>query len=94
MEPMAYGALNLKPWEFGRLTPGEFVQLLNGYKWRMEQKQVLLAQFVAPIINTCTNRELKKPVTVEMLLGIERKADKKSNDQAKEELKKLLAEVG
>ena len=94
MEPMAYGALNLKPWEFGRLTPGEFVQLLNGYKWRMEQKQVLLAQFVSPIINTCTNRELKKPVTVEMLLGIERKADKKSNDQAKEEIKKLLAEVG
>ena len=94
MEPMAYGALNLKPWEFGRLTPGEFVQLLKGYKWRMEQKQVLLAQFAAPIINTCTNRELKKPVTVEMLLGIEHKADKKSNDQAKEEIKKLLAEVG
>ena len=94
MEPMAYGALNLKPWEFGRLTPGEFLQLLNGYKWRMEQKQVLLAQFVATIIKKCTNRELKKPVTVEMLLGIERKADKKSEDQAKEEIKKLLAEVG
>ena len=38
MEPMAYGALNLKPWEFGRLTPDEFVKLLKGYKWRMEQK--------------------------------------------------------
>ena len=94
MSPIAYGALDLKPWEFGKLTAGEFLDLLRGYKWRMEQKQILLASFVAPVINTCTNRELKKPVTVEMLLGIERKADKKSNDQAKEEIKKLLAEVG
>jgi len=94
MAPLAYGALQLKPWEFGRLTPGEFIALLEGYKWRMEQRQILLAQFVAPIINTCANRELKKPVTVEMLLGREPKGEKKSSEQAKDELKQLLAEVG
>lgn len=27
----------LRPWEFGRLTPGEFMQLVDGYRWRQEQ---------------------------------------------------------
>lgn len=94
MEPMAYGALGLKPWEFGKLTPDEFVKALDGYKWRREQEQVLLARFVAPIINTCSNRELKRLVTVEMLLGVEPKADKITKERAQEEMKKLVSEVG
>lgn len=94
MSPIAYGALDLKPWEFGKLTAGEFLDLLRGYKWRMEQKQILLASFVAPVINTCTNRELKKPVTVNMLLGIEKEDDKKTKEQLLKDIRKLLQEVG
>ena len=71
MEPVAYGALALKPWEFGRLTFGEFQGLIDGYIWRTEQKQIANARLVAPIINTCTSHELKRPVTVEMLMGID-----------------------
>jgi hypothetical protein len=45
---VAYGPLGLKPWEFGRLTFGEFQALAEGYQWRKEQEQVLAAGFVAP----------------------------------------------
>lgn len=97
MEPIAYGALALRPWEFGRLTPGELAQLVAGYKWRSEEKQRVAACLVAPIINTCASHELKRPVTVEMLMGIESKKKPsgiKSREQAQAELAKLMAEVG
>ena len=97
MEPIAYGALALTPWEFGQLTPGEFQQMIDGYLWRKEQKQWAAAQLVAPIINTCTNYELKRPVTVDMLLGIEpakKKSTDKTQEQVKAEMAKLIAKVG
>ena len=87
----------MKPWEFGRLTPGELAQLVEGYKWRSEVRQLAAARLVAPIINTCTNHELKRPVTVEMLMGISeagKSAKGKTRDQAREELAGLMAEVG
>ena len=92
---MAYGPLGLKPWEFGRLTFGEFYELAEGYHWRIQQEQRMTAGFVASIINTCTSRDLKKPVTVELLLGRDpaQKQDK-TKDQVKAEMKALLAEVG
>ena len=93
--PVAYGPLGLKPWEFGRLTFGEFYALAEGYHWRTKQEQTMAAGFVASIINTCTSRDLKKPVTVDMLLGREQK-EKQSVTQAeaKAAIKDLLSEVG
>ena len=92
---MAYGPLGLKPWEFGRLTFGEFYELAEGYHWRTQQEQKMTAGFVASIINTCTSRDLKKPVTVDMLLGSDpAQSQEKTKDQAKAEMKALLAEVG
>ena len=93
--PVAYGPLGLKPWEFGRLTFGEFYALAEGYHWRTKQEQTMAAGFVASIINTCTSRDLKKPVTVDMLLGREQK-EKPSVTQAeaKAAIKDLLSEVG
>jgi len=97
MTPIAYGALALKPWEFGRLTPGEFQELVEGYLWRTQERQIEAARFVAPIINTCTSYELKRPVTVEMLLGKDPKTkehSEKTQGEVKTELAKLVAEVG
>ena len=92
---MAYGPLGLKPWEFGRLTFGEFYELAEGYHWRIRQEQKMTAGFVASIINTCTSRDLKKTVTVELLLGRDlAQKQEKTKDQAKAEIKALLAEVG
>ena len=87
--------MGLKPWEFGRLTFGEFYELAEGHHWRMREEQRMTAAFVASIINTCTSRDLKKAVTVDMLLGYgPAKSQDKSKDQAKAEMKALLAEVG
>jgi hypothetical protein len=97
MEPIVYGALALKPWEFGKLTPGELKAMIDGYMWRTEQRQIAVARFVAPIINTCTSHELKRPVTVEMLMGIDaqkKKRDDKTREQVKAEMAELVAEVG
>ena len=92
---MAYGPLGLKPWEFGRLTFGEFYELAEGYHWRSKQEQIMAAGFVASIINTCTARELKKPVTVEMLLGKEPKEKQRATqEEAKMAIKELLSKVG
>ena len=93
--PVAYGPLALKPWEFGRLSFGEFYELAEGYHWRIQQEQRMTAGFVASIINTCTSRDLKQAVTVEMLLGRDpAKSKDKTKDQVKAEMKALLAEVG
>ena len=56
---------------------------------------MLAAGFVASLINTCSTRDLKRAVTVEMLLGRQSaKQQGKTNDQAKADMKALLAEVG
>ena len=93
--PIAYGPLGLKPWEFGRLTFGEFYELAQGYHWRTRQEQIMAAGFVASIINTCTTRELKRAVTVDMLLGQEKQEKPKvTQDEVKAAIKDLLSKVG
>ena len=55
----------------------------------------MVAGFVASIINTCTSRDLKRPVTVEMLLGREPKEKQSvTKEQAKATIKDLLSKVG
>ena len=56
---------------------------------------MLAAGFVASLINTCSTRDLKSAVTVDMLLGRQSaKQQSKTSDQAKADMKALLAEVG
>lgn len=87
---MAYGALELKPWEFGRLTIDEFEKLVDGYAWRRKEQQQATAGFVAAIINTCTSRDLKRAVTVDMLLG----SKVQPKEKTKTDMADLLARVG
>lgn len=67
-EPIAYGALALKPWEFSKLQPQEFIALLQGYTWRKEQQEELLAYFTAGIMNLF-GRSLVQPITPEELIS-------------------------
>ena len=77
------------------MTFGEFTDLAEGHHWRMREEQKMTAAFVASIINTCTSRDLKKPVTVELLLGYgPAQKQEKTQDQVKAEMRALLAEVG
>lgn len=59
MEPIAYGALGLTPWEFGSLTVTEFLKMVKGYQWRQEQERLARVYLAVPIINACA-RNLKK----------------------------------
>lgn len=104
MEPIAYGALNLKPWEFGRLTVGEFLAMVKGHEWRVEQQRIHAASFVIPAINACS-RNLKKPIKAEALLGFdpakrakEEKTKKllegKTKDDLQADLRDLMHEMG
>ena len=77
------------------MTFGEFTDLAEGHHWRMREEQKMTAGFVASIINTCTSRDLKSAVTVEMLLGYgPAQKQEKTPAQVKAEMKALLAEVG
>lgn len=94
---MAYGALALNPWEFGKLTPCELQQMIDGYLWRSQRQEREIARFVALIINTCSSYELKQPVTVDLLLGTRKNkktGEKTTAEQARAELDALIAKVG
>lgn len=66
-EPIAYGPLGLKPWEFERLQPHEFMQLWDGYRWRQEQQENLMAYFVSGLMNV-SGKKLKRLITSEDLI--------------------------
>jgi hypothetical protein len=66
-EPIAYGPLGLKPWEFERLQPGEFLGLWDGYRWRQEQQENMAAFFVCQLMNI-SGKSLKRAITPKELL--------------------------
>ena len=45
-EPWAYGELELKPWEFWRLTAREFLLMLDGFWRRYDRQAIFVAQHV------------------------------------------------
>ena len=52
IQTAGYGALELKPWELGRLTPAEYGAMIAGYNWRQErywQNDRLLAWNIAAL---------------------------------------------
>ena len=85
---MAYGALNLRPREFEDLTVSEFLDLLQGYKWRKERKEEFTAYFVSCLMNT-EGKALKINITVKDLVAPFRN---KKVIRTKKEDKKYLIE--
>lgn len=97
-EPIAYGPLNLKPWEFERLQPGEFYQLYEGYRWRQERHEEMTAYFVACLMNV-SGKSLKRRLSPKDLLKPIRQPkqhqDKKEDEEYLKELfKDSLREGG
>jgi hypothetical protein len=66
---LAFGPLGLKPDEFWKLTPNEIFEMAEGYQERVDTQMHLLAWHAANIMNI----HLKKKVTVNKLLGKEKK---------------------
>jgi hypothetical protein len=50
---MAFGVLNLSPWEFDQMTPAEFQAKVRGFYWTQERKRKDMAWAVAVIANYC-----------------------------------------
>jgi hypothetical protein len=81
------------PHEFWSLTPGEFMELVEGYKWRNERDWEKVAQLAAWI----TAPHLKKPTTARKLLGKDKdkKARRKvSSNEKRDELASLKRDMG
>ncbi len=87
-EPIAYGPLALKPWDFFRLTVDEFHYQYQGYVWRRRRREEELAIMTVPLLNVA-GKSLKKPLSMDEFLG-----KKISAEQRKEEARKLLEEFG
>jgi hypothetical protein len=87
IKQLAFGPLNLSHEQFWSLTIAEFNDLVEGYVWREERQMERMAQLAVWI----TAPHLKKPWTVEKLLG-----KKKETEQPKitpEDKKKLFEEM-
>ena len=84
--------MGLKPWEFDRLTPGEFTDILEGFNTRQEMEYQRTAWLAANLMNL----HLKRKVTAAKLLGKHKKRDTRTKEQKRAELdevKRLLGEV-
>lgn len=65
MEPLAYGPLELKPWEFAKLQPQEFEKMLEGYTLRRDRDNELRAYFTCLLIAPHVKKD---SITVEKIL--------------------------
>ena len=94
---MAYGRLALKPWEFGRLQPHEFILLLEGYSWRRRQQEDMLAYFACQLMNI-EGKYLSSPISVADLLepirGERKQKRSADEDYLLEQFKHIIGEVG
>ncbi len=83
-EPVAYGPLNLTPWEFEGLQPHEFYALYDGYKWRRDRDESMTAYFVCQLMNI-SGKSLKRRLTPKELLKPLRQPVKKQDRKADED---------
>jgi len=84
--------LGLKPWEFDRLTPGEFADILEGFNTRQEMEYQRTAWLAANLMNL----HLKRKITPAKLLGKKPKRDTRTKEEKRRELeavKRLFGEV-
>ena len=70
LKKIAFGLLGLKPWEFWKLTPGEYLEMCEGYNLRVENEMRRLAWHAANIMNVHLKKRHR--VTVDQLLGKKR----------------------
>lgn len=62
--------------------------MLEGYKWRTEERDALITYFAVPIINS--QGTLKTPVTIKDLLNPLKKQDTKKKQEDREYLKQVF----
>ncbi|HBR28590.1 MAG TPA: hypothetical protein DD789_04010 [Firmicutes bacterium] len=74
----------LKPRELEQLQPGEFLQLWDGYIWRQEQNEDMLAYFVSCLMNV-SGKVLKRRMTPKELLKPLREPKNPRDRKAEEE---------
>lgn len=70
------------------MQPQEFNKMLEGYKWRTEERDALITYFAVPIINS--QGGLKKPITIKDLLDPLKKQDTRKKQEDKEYLKQVF----
>jgi hypothetical protein len=88
LKRLAFGPLCLKPWEFWKLTHGEFIDLIEGYNLRTEHEMTRIAVHAAWLINSQPGR--KKKVTVKQLLGKDKTMSQENKQAEFDKLKRLL----
>jgi hypothetical protein len=89
---LAYGQLALKPWEFGRLQPQEFMLLLEGYSWRRRQQENMIAYFVCQLMNI-EGKYLAQPIGVADLLEPIRGERKQKRNEDEEYLREQFKDI-
>lgn len=77
------------PDQFWCLTLTEFLDLIEGYKWRNEREWERTAQLAV-----WTSQKLRKTTTAKKLLGKERKKKKTSPEETKMVLTELTNQFG
>ena len=98
MQRLAFGTLGLLPNDFWKLTPSEFVLMLEAHAQEQERYwdtlHHLLAWHAANIMNACGH--LKNPVDVDKLLGNKKKGKRKhkTEEDKKQELERIKREFG
>lgn len=96
-EPLAYGQLALKPWEFDRLQPHEFILLLQGYSCRQTQQENMIAYFVCQLMNI-EGKSLTQPIGVQDLLepirGERKHKRDEDEDYLRDQFKDILGKAG
>ena len=93
---MAFGPLNLNHAQFWRSTPGELLELYEGFQWRDEHDWLKKSWQASQIMNS-VGRSKKPANPLKMLNGIIRKhtKDRPAMTKAEQinELSKLKAEI-
>ena len=59
MERLAYGPLALKPWEFEKLTPAEFNQMVDGYRRRQETAEDTMAWALSLLLSPYSKTKIR-----------------------------------
>lgn len=90
MKRIAYGPLNLMPEQFWSLTYKEFLELVEGYKYRNELEWRKIAQLASWIMAP----HLKRPISADKLLGKDKKKKRTTPEETTRVLDDLMSEFG
>lgn len=90
IKQLAYGPLNLKPDELGRMVYCEFLELLEGYQWREKRELEKLAQLASWV----TAPHLKTPVNPQDLISDPKERKKTTTEETNEVISSLAEKMG